>query len=124
MQRRDSFKPIRSRGVSLTAAASSTTSALVTPAALRKLALSLPEAKELPHFERVSWRVRMKIFAPMTPDSKEAMVRVPRDLVASLLAEHPEVFFSYGGWTDRGGAMGVRLAAADGRMMRELVLGS
>jgi hypothetical protein len=108
----------------LTAAASSTTSALVTPAALRKLALSLPEAGELPHFERVSWRVRNKIFATMTPDGKEAMVRVPRELVASLLAEYPEVFFSYGGWTDRGGAMGVKLAAANGRMMGELVVGS
>ena len=46
----------------------------------RALALSLPEAHEAPHFERTSFRVGKKIFATMTPDGTEAMVRVaPRE---------------------------------------------
>ena len=48
----------------------------MTGAAFRKLALSLPEATEAPHFERASFRVGKKIFATMTADGDEAMVRV------------------------------------------------
>ena len=35
---------------------------------MRKFALSLPEAAELPHFEYASFRVRGKIFATVPPD--------------------------------------------------------
>ena len=37
-------------------------------AAVRKFALSLPEAAEAPHFEYSSFRVRGKIFATIPPD--------------------------------------------------------
>jgi hypothetical protein len=93
----------------------------MTPDALRKLALSFPEAHEAPHFDRTSFRVGTKIFATMTADGKEAMVRVAPGRVHDLLEEHPDVFFSYGGWTVKNGSLGVRLAKVKIAMMRELV---
>ena len=44
--------------------------------ALRRSALSLPEAHEAPHFERTSFRTGKKIFATMTRDGREAMVKL------------------------------------------------
>jgi hypothetical protein len=85
----------------------------MTAAAFRTLALSLPEATEAPHFERASFRVGKKIFATMTAAGDEAMVRVaPRQKLYALLKQQPDVFFSYGGWTERNGSCGVRLQAA------------
>jgi hypothetical protein len=96
----------------------------MTPKALQAFALSLPEAHEEPHFERTSFRVGKKIFATMTPDGKEAMVRVDPDGVGALLSGQPDVFFSYGGWTTRNGSLGVRLAKVDAALMKRLVTDS
>jgi hypothetical protein len=97
----------------------------MTGQAFRKLALSMPDASEEPHFERTSFRIGKKIFATMTADGGEAMVRVPsRDRVRSLLKEHPSVFFSHGYWTARSGALGVKLASADPSMMKDLITDS
>jgi hypothetical protein len=94
----------------------------MTPAAFKRLALSLPEAHEEPHFERTSFRVQKKIFATMTADGREAMVPVKDpDLLETLLASRGDVFFSYGGWTARNGSLGVHLAKADAAMMKDLV---
>jgi hypothetical protein len=94
----------------------------MTPDALRRLALALPEAHEAPHFERTSFRVGKKIFATMTADGREAMVKLASpDDVEGLLASQPSVFFSYGTWTTRNGALGVRLAKVRPALMRELV---
>ncbi len=83
----------------------------MTPAAFRKLCLSLPEAVEAPHMERTSFRIKTRIFATMTTDGTEAMVRVqPVALAHDLIAAKPEFFFSYGGFTDRMGCLGIRLA--------------
>jgi len=66
-----------------------------------------------------------KIFATMTPDGKEAMVRVPvQARLKELLREQPDVFFSYGTWTYKNGALGVRLAKVTPALMRELVTAS
>ena len=93
----------------------------MTPKAFRALALSLPEAHEEPHFERTSFRVGKKIFATMTAEGTEVMVRVaPQERVEELLRD-AKAFFSYGGWTERGGAVGVRLARVDRRLIQELV---
>jgi hypothetical protein len=92
------------------------------PDALRKHALSLPGAHEEPHFARTSFRVGKKIFATMTADGEEAMVRVtPPPRLEALLAGMPEFFFDHGAWTWKGGALGVRLAKVDPGLMRELV---
>jgi hypothetical protein len=97
----------------------------VTPEALRRLALALPEAHEAPHFERTSFRVGKRIFATMTRDGREAMVKLESpDDVEGLLASQPGVFFSYGTWTTRNGALGVRLAKVSAATMRQLVTGA
>jgi predicted DNA-binding protein (MmcQ/YjbR family) len=69
---------------------------------VRTIVMSLPEAEEKPHFERTSFRVGNKIFATMTANGTEAMVTVkPRERLYALIKEHPNAFFSYGGWTER-----------------------
>jgi hypothetical protein len=95
---------------------------MVTGAAFRKLALSFPDAHEEPHFERTSFRVGKKIFATMTGDGLEAMVKVaPIERVEALLGADPKMFFSYGSWTMRGGALGVRLPSADANRLKALL---
>ena len=97
----------------------------MTAAAFRKLALSLPEASEAPHFERASFRVGKKIFATMTAAGEEAMVRVaPRQKLYGLIDKQPDVFFSYGGWTERNGSLGIHLAKADAAQLRPLLVDS
>ena len=94
----------------------------MTPAALRRFALSLPEAHEAPHFERASFRVGKKIFATLTRAGDEAMVKLPSpDDVEGLLESQPETFFSYGTWTTRNGALGVRLNKVEAALMQQLV---
>jgi hypothetical protein len=94
----------------------------MTPAAFRKMALSFPQAVEMPHFERRSFRVGTKIFATMTTDGREAMVPVrPLYRCFELLASKPDVFFSYRGWTQRLGSLGVHLALADPRLLKTLL---
>jgi hypothetical protein len=95
----------------------------MTPKAFRTMALSLPGAHEEPHFERASFRVGKKIFATLTADGTEAMVPVaPRERVLALLKEYPGVFFGHGGWTQRMGALGVKLGKVDAALLRELVV--
>jgi hypothetical protein len=97
----------------------------MSPKALQRLALSLPGAHEAPHFERTSFRVGKKIFATMTPDGSEAMVRVGApELLRSLLSDHGDVFFSYGNWTLNNRSLGVRLAKVDAKMMEALLVES
>ncbi len=97
----------------------------MTPKALHELALSLPGAHEEPHFERTSFRVGKKIFATLTLDGSEAMIRVSDpDARSALLSSAPAVFFSYGGWTARNGSLGVRLANVTRAVMQDLVIGS
>ena len=94
----------------------------MTPAALRKFALSIAEAHEEPHFERTSFRVGKKIFATITRDGSEAMVKLPvADDAEALIASDPEVFFSYGVWTTKNGALGVRLKLVKAVVMLRLV---
>jgi hypothetical protein len=94
----------------------------MTGSAFRKMALSMTGASEQPHFERSSFRVGTKIFATMTKDGDEAMVRVvPKLRCKDLIKEHPEVFFSHGYWTQKMGAIGIHLAKADAKLMRELM---
>jgi hypothetical protein len=94
----------------------------MTPAAFRKLALSMPGAVELAHFERTSFRVGKKIFATMTRDGREAMVPVrPLLRCFELLASKPKAFFSYGGWTQKHGSLGIHLAKAETRLVAKLM---
>jgi hypothetical protein len=97
----------------------------VTGKQLATLALALPGTHEEPHFERTSFRVGKKIFATLTADASEAMVRVaPPEKLDALLEGFPDVFFSYGKWTTGNGALGVRLEKVKPALMKELVAAS
>jgi hypothetical protein len=97
----------------------------MTPKKFRSLALALPEAHEEPHFERASFRVGKKIFATLTADGAQAMVRVrPYERIDALLKTYPDAFFSHGGWTERNGALGVVLKKADEAILKELLTDS
>ena len=65
-------------------------------AAVRRLALALPEASEAPHFHLTSFRVKGKIFATVAPDGsymnvfvddeqREIMVNVDPDAYETLM---------------------------------------
>lgn len=95
---------------------------MISASDLRAFALALPGAHEAPHFDRASFRVAKKIFLTLTPDGAEAMVKLKDpERVGTLLMSQPEVYFSYGGWTVRGGALGVRLQHVDAAELRVLV---
>lgn len=49
---------------------------MVTITALRKLALSLPETSEEPHFEKTSFRVAKRIFASYDDAKKRACLKL------------------------------------------------
>ena len=89
-------------------------------AAFRSFALSLPEAVELPHFERASFRVRKRIFATLRASDGMAVLKLPREEQAALVAMHPEVYAStpwgHQGWTS------VDLDRADPVELRELIV--
>lgn len=49
---------------------------MVTADMFRKLALSLPEVTEEPHFEKISFRIRKKIFATYDAKNKRACIKL------------------------------------------------
>lgn len=49
----------------------------MTPEQFQKRALAFPEASEEPHFEKTSFRVRKKIFATMSPEKAEVVLKLP-----------------------------------------------
>jgi hypothetical protein len=82
----------------------------------------MPGSHEEPHFARTSFRVGKKIFATMTPDGSEAMVPVhPLSRCRALLASDPRAFREYGGWTERLGSLGLRLAVVDATLVEGLL---
>ena len=89
-------------------------------AAFRAVALSLPEAVELPHFERASFRVRKRIFATLCESDGQAVLKLPREEQAALVAMRPEIYavtpWGHQGWTS------VDLSRADPGELRELIV--
>lgn len=49
---------------------------MITESIFRKLALSLPEATEDPHFEKTSFRVKNKIFATLDSKNNRASIKL------------------------------------------------
>ncbi len=58
----------------------------------RRFALSLPETTEEPHFDKVSFRVRGKIFATVPPDEEHLHVLVDEDEARAAVAEDSNAF--------------------------------
>jgi YjbR protein len=88
----------------------------MTPAAFRKLALTLDGASENAHGGHPDFRAGGKVFATMGyPDKAWAMVKLTPDQQEMLCAAEPAMFQPVkGGWGLRG-ATNLKLAAADQR---------
>ncbi len=86
----------------------------------RRFALSLPEARELPHHDLTSFRVGGKIFATIHPDRKHLHVLVDEDAREPLIAAEPAVYepLQWGGKV-----IGVRvlLSKADSSVVSDLL---
>mgnify|MGYP000049967253 CR=1 FL=1 len=74
---------------------------------IRRMALSLPEAHEAPHFESTSFRVKGKIFATMDPAFAEGslVLKLDPEDQHNLAQGHPgavvaiEGYWGRNGWT-------------------------
>lgn len=88
---------------------------------IRQVALSLPEAVELPHFEKASFRVGGKIFATLTPDGKRLMLKLPEEIKEALKASDPAAILPLPGAWDRGGSTLIEVAAMDPAKLADLI---
>ena len=89
-------------------------------AAVRRLALSLPETTEEPHFDYSSFRVRGKIFVTVPPDEKHIHVfvdDVERERALALAPEWIEKLW----WGKKVAGVRIELAAARPALVEELV---
>ncbi|HWD54025.1 MAG TPA: MmcQ/YjbR family DNA-binding protein [Acidimicrobiales bacterium] len=92
----------------------------VSAAAVRKLALALPEAVEQPHHDMTSFRVRGKVFATMPPEGGRLHVFLAEVQVASYCVEFPAAVEELW-WGKRLRGCRVVLARADRALVRELI---
>ena len=85
----------------------------------RKIALSLPEAAEMSHFDQPDFRVRKKIFATLHMAEKRAVVKLGPEEQAMLVESEPKVFAPVPGGWGRKGWTHVNLASANAAIVRE-----
>lgn len=86
---------------------------MVPVAAFRKLALSLPDATEAPHFDLASFRAKGKIFATLSEKEARAMVKLTPEQQEMVTATEPKMFQRIpNAWGDKG-ATWLHLRAAD-----------
>jgi hypothetical protein len=75
----------------------------VTPARARELALTLPEASEAPHFDRIAFRTPRKIFATLSAAGGDLNLMFGPDLRDFYCEQAPQAFAPVpGGWGSRG----------------------
>jgi hypothetical protein len=93
--------------------------AVATWKTVRKIALSLPEAEEIPG-ERISYRVRGKLFAWKSRDRDGATlaIRVDRDEKPMMLESRPDLYFETPHYNGYPGVL-VHLDAIDADELRE-----
>ncbi len=88
--------------------------------AVRKYALSLPEAAEEPHFDFASFRVRGKIFVTVPPGDKYVHVFVGDDAREQAIELHDE-FVEKLFWGRKVLGVRVRLSRASAPVVKKLI---
>ena len=88
--------------------------------AVRRLALSFPEAEERETWGHPTFRVRGKMFMAMSEDGTSASVKAARDAQAALVGSEPTTF-SIPAYVGHHGWVGVTLAKVDPDELRELI---
>jgi hypothetical protein len=89
-------------------------------AAVRKLALALPDVTEEPHFHLSSFRVRGKIFVTVPPEETHLHVFLDETQREPALALHPE-FVEKLWWGGKVRGLRVALADAEPAVVKELL---
>ena len=87
---------------------------------VRRFALSLPQAVEVPHFERTSFRLRGKIFATAPADGSSVNVFVPEPEIRACVAEDPATFRELW-WGTHLVGLTIELASAPDDQVLELI---
>lgn len=94
----------------------------MTPAAFRKLALSLPETEERQHMDHPDFRVAGKIFATLGyPDKARAMVKLAPEDQHNFSKDYPEAFVPVKGTWGRRGATSVYLKVAKNEILAKAI---
>ena len=76
---------------------------MVTNDAVRQLALALPETTEQPHFEKTSFRIKKKIFATLTEEKRQAVLKLNEtDQDIFTVMSKGSVYPVPGGWGKKG----------------------
>ncbi len=86
----------------------------------RRLALSLPEVTEAPHFDMASFRVRGKIFVTVPPEGTRLHVFIDPLEVEGYVAQHPAAFEPLH-WGGRLSELRVSLAATPAAVLAEVI---
>jgi hypothetical protein len=72
----------------------------------RQMALTFPDAEEAPHFHKASFRIKKKIFATLTPETGEAVVKLsPIDQSVFCTIDNEMIFPVKGSWGKQGWTM-------------------
>ena len=87
---------------------------------VRKVALSLPEVTEEPHFDMSSFRVGGKIFCTVPLDGKHIHVFVDDHATHAAVAHDPKSFEELW-WGKKLCGVRVKLAAASSKLVRDLL---
>jgi hypothetical protein len=91
----------------------------MTAEAFRRLALGMPEAREVGHMGHPDFRVGGRIFATLGyPDEGWGMVKLTPEQQEAFVSAEPEIFAPVKGGWGRGGATNVRLRSAKTRSLR------
>ena len=90
------------------------------PDEFRAAALALPEVEERSHMDHPDFRAGNRIFATLSEDETQGVLKLTLDEQAALLASAPDVYGTPGGW-GRHGWTTVQLAVADIDEVRELL---
>jgi hypothetical protein len=92
---------------------------LISLAEYRKLALSLPDAAEVPHFENPSFRINKKIFATYWLKEHKAMLKLSAANQSSFYAHDKSVFYPVARYWGKQGATFVNLAKVRNDMFKD-----
>lgn len=88
---------------------------------VRKIAMELPEAREIETWGHPTFRVRDAIFATTSADALVCIVKASRDVQEMLIGVDPELY-SAADYFGRFGWVRIRLAGADPEVTRDLIV--
>jgi hypothetical protein len=76
---------------------------MISNSTIHQLALSFPETDEHPHFNRIAFRVRKKIFATLDAEKRFLMVKLSPEGQSVFCLVNKEVIYPVpGGWGRKG----------------------